>query len=93
MDKILILLTLGIALSACAASGKRNSLPDNQQPGRKLYYAKCAKCHKLYPPANYSDEDWKMWMGKMKKKAKLNDEQEAQLSLYINENLRNGQKH
>jgi hypothetical protein len=92
MDKILTLLTLGIALSACAGSGKRN-VTDNQQPGRKLYYAKCAKCHKLYPPANYSDEDWKMWMGKMKKKAKLNDEQEAQLSLYINENLRNGQKH
>jgi hypothetical protein len=34
-----------------------------------------------------------MWMVKMKKKAKLNDEQQAQLSLFINTNLRGGGKH
>jgi hypothetical protein len=92
IGKLLIILTLGIALSACAAPANQNNLPDTEKPGRKLYYAKCAKCHKFYNPANYSDEEWNMWMGKMKKKAKLSDEQQAQLSLYINANLRGSRK-
>ena len=93
IGKLLISLTLGLALSACAAPPNQKNLPDSQKPGRKLYYAKCAKCHKLYDPASYSDQEWNMWMVKMKKKAKLNDEQQAQLSLFINTNLRGGGKH
>ena len=33
-----------------------------------------------------------MWMGKMKKKAKLSDEQEMMLSTYIDTTLRSGGK-
>ena len=43
--------------------------------GKRLYTAKCAKCHRFYPPGDYSDEKWEYWMKKMKKKARLNDEQ------------------
>jgi len=50
--------------------------------------AKCAKCHKFYDPANYSDQDWKIWMGKMSKKAKLKPDQEAAVSHYIERVLR-----
>ncbi len=42
--------------------------------GRGLYELKCAKCHKLYDPSDYSEEDWRLWIGKMRKKAHLNDE-------------------
>jgi len=60
--------------------------------GRKIYVAKCAKCHKLYPPAKYSDEEWAKWMRKMGKKAKLNAEQEVLVSGYIEEVIRTPQR-
>jgi hypothetical protein len=49
----------------------------------KLYVSKCAKCHKFYDPAKYSDSQWAKWMGKMGKKAKLSPEQQKELSEYI----------
>ena len=56
--------------------------------GRKLYEIKCAKCHKFYDPAKYSDEEWSKWMGKMTKKAKLKPEQAELLTHYIDVELR-----
>src|SRR5262245_3189520 len=32
---------------------------------KKVYVAKCAKCHKLYDPASYTDTEWESWMQKM----------------------------
>lgn len=47
--------------------------PEEEPIARKLYTLKCAKCHDFYEPRDYSDKEWKRWMGKMKKKAHLND--------------------
>jgi len=50
---------------------------------RKLYVAKCAKCHKFHNPAKYPDEEWRTWMRKMSRKAKLKPEQDELLSRYL----------
>jgi hypothetical protein len=50
---------------------------------RKLYVAKCAKCHKFHNPAKYTDEEWRTWMRKMSRKAKLKPEQDELLSRYL----------
>ncbi len=52
--------------------------------GKKLYLVKCAKCHKLYDPQRYDDEAWAKWMGKMKNKAHLDDENYRQITDYLN---------
>ena len=49
---------------------------------KKIYVNKCAKCHEFYDPKAYSDSEWKEWMLKMKKKARLKDEQFELLSAY-----------
>jgi mono/diheme cytochrome c family protein len=79
----------GIGAAGCAvpAMGK-DSRSNDSAAGQKLYVAKCAKCHKFYDPAKYSEADWQMWMAKMSKKAKLKPQQEEELSRYIAENLR-----
>lgn len=51
--------------------------------GRKLYVAKCARCHKLYDPNKYSDAAWDKWMGKMTLKAKLKPDQADLISQYV----------
>src|SRR6266545_1851261 len=68
-----------LALAGCSSSAPAKDLPGAENSvGHKLYVAKCAKCHKFYDPAKYSEADWKMWMKKMSKKAKLKPEQEAE---------------
>ena len=70
-----------------SAPAQELSAKENEA-ARKIYVAKCAKCHKFYDPNKYSDEEWRVWMAKMSRKAKLKPEQERLLSKYINENLR-----
>jgi len=50
---------------------------------KKLYDAKCAKCHRFYEPSEYSQEEWQLWMAKMSKKAKLNPGQDKLLNHYL----------
>jgi hypothetical protein len=87
--QIIPLLLLGFGLGGCAVPATAKGAPSNDSvAGQKLYVAKCAKCHKFYEPARYSEADWQMWMTKMSKKAKLKPQQEEELSRYIAENLR-----
>jgi len=55
---------------------------------RKLYHAKCARCHKFYHPAEYTEKDWHAWMDKMSRKARLKPDQKDLLSRYL-ETFRN----
>src|SRR5207237_817539 len=88
---ILPTLVLPLLISACAGPSHVASAPGSESdPGRRIYVTRCAKCHKFYSPASYSDQEWAKWMKKMQKKAKLTDEQEALLASYINTNLRSG---
>jgi hypothetical protein len=57
-------------------------LSSEPQSVEKLYVLKCAKCHELYNPKNYSDADWDFWMAKMRKKSKLKPEQFEAISNY-----------
>ena len=87
--QIILIVLFGIGAGGCAVPAMAKDSPSNQSAaGQKIYVAKCAKCHKFYDPAKYSEADWQMWMTKMSKKAKLKPEQEAEVSRYISENLR-----
>jgi hypothetical protein len=57
----------------------------------RLYTAKCARCHKFYNPADYSDQEWHTWMTKMSRKARLKPDQAQLLSRYL-ETFRPAQK-
>lgn len=79
---------IGLVLAGCSSPALAKDPPGVNSEGRRLYIAKCAKCHKFYEPANYSADEWEMWMAKMSKKSRLKPEQEAELSRYIAQNLR-----
>jgi hypothetical protein len=77
-----VLLTL--ALAGCAGSSKTTAVDgDPAIAGRKLYVAKCARCHRLYDPGKYSDAEWRQWMVKMSRKARLKTGQEDLLARYV----------
>src|SRR5437667_6761367 len=86
---LLFLHLLGLALAGCAGPSRATDLPvDETAAARKLYVAKCAKCHKFYDPAKYSGEEWQKWMAKMSKKSKLTPEQSEVLARYIEDTFR-----
>jgi hypothetical protein len=54
-------------------SGQAADLSEGQSAAaKKIYISKCARCHKFYEPTEYNDQEWSMWMVKMRKKARLN---------------------
>ena len=88
MHLISLLLLSLVALAGCASPEKAMDSGDPNQIARKLYIAKCAKCHKFYDPAKYSDVEWQTWMRKMSRKSKLSPEQQELLSSYIEQTFR-----
>jgi hypothetical protein len=83
----------GLALAGCAEPNPLpEALTDEASAAKKLYIAKCAKCHKFYDPAKYSEEEWHKWMAKMSKKSKLTPEQSEMLSRYIDNTFRSSNK-
>lgn len=68
----------------CPAASSASALSvEEMVSAKKLYLIKCAKCHKLYEPQDYGEDDWQNWMGKMKEKAHLSDEQHRLISGYL----------
>ena len=59
--------------------------PKDLAAARKIYVAKCAKCHRFYEPMSYSAADWGMWMEKMNKKSKLKPDQGRLLNRYLDD--------
>jgi hypothetical protein len=89
MRALFLLTAFALGLAGCAGPASATDSPgDPARAGRKLYVAKCAKCHKFYDPAKYSDAEWAMWMEKMGRKAKLKPDQQQILARYIDETLR-----
>lgn len=64
-------------------SGSALLTPEQAAAGRALYINKCARCHKFYDPAKYSEADWNKWMTKMNKKAKLKHDEAEQVSQFL----------
>jgi len=74
-----------VLLLAVANSAPGNGkLKDRQwAEARNLYLSRCTSCHRLYDPRNYSDDEWKLWMAKMSRKAKLDPNQKELLYRYL----------
>jgi len=79
-------ISLWLALAAGAVAAKADDLrlaPQQMTAARKLYVAKCAKCHRFYEPLKYSGEEWRTWMEKMSRKSNLKADQASLLTRYL----------
>ena len=75
---------LFILIAAAHPAASADELPLKElTAARKIYVAKCAKCHQFYEPTDYSENDWRTWMEKMNKKSKLKEEQARLLTRYL----------
>nr|WP_199003060.1 cytochrome c [Flavobacterium sp. ASV13] len=102
-SKILILTAVTVLLVSCGTkktasatapatpavteAAKPAALSPELAEGKNLYENSCGRCHKLYDPKKYSQEEWKPILTRMQKKAKLDDTQMASISNYITSQL------
>ena len=82
MRQILTVTVAAFALALSQARAADLSLSEAKE-AKRIYIAKCAKCHKFYDPAGYSQTEWNVWMQKMGKKSKLKPAQFELLSKYL----------
>ena len=71
-----------------AAATPDYSGPQNLASGKSLYEGKCANCHKLFNPTDFSKEDWAPILARMQKKARIDDTDMALINAYILSNLK-----
>lgn len=62
---------------------KKNVSLETLIQGRNLYINKCASCHNLYLPSQYTKQQWIPILIKMQVKAKLTDSQIKLIGSYI----------
>lgn len=86
-------LALGAAL-LMAASGAWAKTSDEWtrarwQKASDLHDQRCAQCHRLYEPQDYSEVEWTAWMRKMRRQADLTADEYKLLKSYTHALRRN----
>lgn len=65
------------------ASPNEAPMSEDIAQGKIMYENKCASCHKLFAPTDFSKDDWQPILIRMQKKAKLEDHDMAKINNYI----------
>lgn len=58
------------------------------EAGHQVYTARCGRCHGLKEPGNYTASRWTGILESMIPKAKLNDQESAQVTAYVMANAK-----
>ena len=56
--------------------------------GRILYERSCSRCHNLYMPKSYAAEEWRFYVHKYGRRARLGQEQQTLVYTYLRETAR-----
>jgi mono/diheme cytochrome c family protein len=70
------------------ATGSRATASATIEAGHTVYTSKCGRCHGLKDPANYTAERWEPILKSMAPKARLSDEETAQVRAYVQANAK-----
>lgn len=74
---------------ATATSAPQKASAETIAQGKDLYENRCGKCHKLFAPTDYAVKQWPEILNSMQSKAKITDEQKAQIYAYLSASAKN----
>lgn len=97
MKKIILLGSLAIFF-ACSPKTTQTStgtvepvvktLSASALQGQKIYTENCGSCHKLFKPEKFSESKWRHEVPEMAKLAKISNEQENLVLIYVLEAIK-----
>jgi hypothetical protein len=56
---------------------------DSLKKGYSLYTGKCGRCHELYKPGDYTEDEWEDILPKMSRKAKITKGEEELIRRFV----------
>jgi len=90
MGNLLLRLSpLLLLVAACMTTGKEkeaSSAPGND--GRAIYERSCARCHALFMPKSFAADEWRHYVKKYGRRARLREEQRDLVFGYLSRNAR-----
>ena len=91
MGKLLLIPAL-IVLAACTTTGRpdsgRRAEETASTPGRATYERSCQRCHALYMPRSYAAGEWRFFVRKYGRKARLSRSQREEVLGYLTAHAR-----
>ena len=85
MGKLLLILLLA---AACATTGPGVADPEHPRTGKQLYETSCQRCHALYMPKTHTVIEWRYFVRKYGRKARLTGEQKRLVLGYLAQDAR-----
>lgn len=86
-----LFLAVLLALAACASTdhGVGGGAPaSGPADGRRLYETSCNRCHALYMPRSFSSDEWRFYVGKYGRRARLDPGERELVFQYLTANAR-----
>ncbi|MGH7163763.1 MAG: hypothetical protein ACREID_09785 [Planctomycetota bacterium] len=70
-------------VAACATTEVAEPPRAAESSGRGLYEASCGRCHALYMPSSFTAEEWRFFVGKYGRRARLRAEEKERVLDYL----------
>ena len=81
-----------VAVDSIAVNAKNAADMGMVASGKTVYEAKCSKCHGLKDPAKYTQERWVGLVNWMAPRAKVVDDEKAQILAHVQHNAKDAIK-
>ena len=97
MKKLLTVAIISLIAFACSHKTSTQTTPKESSAtvtheqwlqGKVIYEASCQRCHTLKNPSNYTMDQWTTWVSEMAPKAKISEEQKAQIVAFGSVNVK-----
>jgi mono/diheme cytochrome c family protein len=87
---VALLLGLGAACvtTRAALEAELQAAPTAEAKGKILYERSCSRCHNLYMPRSFAPDEWRFYVRKYGRRARLRKEDRALVLAYLSEESR-----
>lgn len=82
--------TVPTSTQASAVDKPVPTTTDMAVSGKKIFEAKCGRCHALKNPSDYTSQEWRPIMNRMADKAKLTTDEKTQVLTYVMQEAKSG---
>ncbi|MDH3590325.1 MAG: hypothetical protein OER88_00490 [Planctomycetota bacterium] len=85
---LVLILVLGACTTARDVEAELAGAQTAEAKGRIVYETSCSRCHALYMPASYTTNEWRFYVRKYGRRARLDKDRRALVFTYLRAHCR-----